>query len=359
MLYWNRSTLSRAKTAGVKKVAQTFLSVRRFGFVLPLIPVACALIFLAHSAAGGDDNPSITPQVKPVPGKPVKNPEPERRANIRIDTTLVQINVTVTDPLNRFVTGLEKEHFKLFEDHIEQTIAQFSSEDAPLSIGLVFDTSGSMGPKLQKSRHAAVEFFKTANPEDEFFLIEFNDRPELVVRFTTDTEDIQNRLTFAQSKGKTALLDGVYMAMNQMKKARNPRKAILIISDGGDNNSRYTESEVKNMVREADVQIYGIGIFESIGSRGRTPEEMAGPGLLSEVAELTGGRSYNVENLNELADIAAKIGVELRNQYVLYYTPKNEVRDGKYRHVLVKLAQPRGLPPLKAFFRVGYYAPSQ
>ena len=216
-----------------------------------------------------------------------------------------------------------------------------------------------MGSKLQKSRQAAVQFFKTANPEDEFFLIEFNDRPELVVPFTADTEDIQNRLEFAQSKGKTALLDGVYMAMNQMKKARNPRKAILIISDGGDNNSRYTESEIKNAVREADVQIYGIGIFEPIGSRGRTPEEQMGPGLLNEVAELTGGRSYNVENLNELADIAAKIGIELRNQYVLYYSSTNQARDGKYRHVNVKLVQPRGLPPLKAFFRLGYYAPSQ
>ena len=128
-----------------------------------------------------------------------------RPGSIRIDTTLVQINVTVTDPLNRFVTGLEKEHFRLFEDKIEQKIRDFSSEDAPLSIGLVFDTSGSMGPKLQKSRQAAVQFFKTANPEDEFFLVEFNDRPELVVPFTPDTDDIQNRLEFAQSKGKTAL----------------------------------------------------------------------------------------------------------------------------------------------------------
>jgi Ca-activated chloride channel homolog len=144
-----------------------------------------------------------------------------------------------------------------------------------------------------------------------------------------------------------------------MKKARNPRKAILIISDGGDNNSRYTESEIKNTVREADVQIYGIGIFEPMGSRGRTPEESMGPGLLSEVAELTGGRSYNVENLNELADIAAKIGIELRNQYVLYYSSSNPARDGKYRHVNVKLVQPKGLPPLKAFFRLGYYAPTQ
>jgi Ca-activated chloride channel family protein len=343
----------------VKYVARGLARVGSFGLLACLIPVVGLLIAAPGSSSPDDDKVAISPRAKTSDkdtATPVVQP---RSGSLRVDTTLVQINVTVTDPLNRFVTGLEKEHFRLFEDKAEQKILDFSSEDAPLSIGLVFDTSGSMGPKLQKSRQAAVQFFKTANPEDEFFLVEFNDRPELVVPFTADTEDIQNRLEFAQSKGKTALLDGVYMAMNQMKKARNPRKAILIISDGGDNNSRYTESEIKNAVREADVQIYGIGIFEPIGSRGRTPEEQMGPGLLSEVAELTGGRSYNVENLNELADIAAKIGIELRNQYVLYYSSTNQTRDGKYRHVNVKLVQPRGLPPLKAYFRLGYYAPSQ
>ena len=260
--------------------------------------------------------------------------------------------------MNRFVTGLEREHFKIFEDKVEQEIQQFSSEDAPLSVGLVFDTSGSMGSKLQKSRQAVAQFFKTANPEDEFFLVQFNDRPVMAVPFTRNTEDIQNQLTFTQSKGRTALLDGVYLAMNQMKKAHNPRKALVVISDGGDNSSRYTESEIKNAVREADVQIYAIGIFEPVGSRGRTAEEMSGPGLLTEIAEQTGGRHFPVENLNELPDIAAKIGIELRNQYVLGYSPKNQERDGKYRRVNVKLIQPRGLPPLKAFFRLGYYAPT-
>ena len=340
-------------------MAERLVRVRSSGLVYFFAALVCLLFPAAQGISADDDKVAITPRSKTTDAT-LKAPELEQRSDrIRVDTTLVQINVTVTDPLNRFVTGLEKEHFRLFEDKVEQKILDFSSEDAPLSIGLVFDTSGSMGPKLQKSRQAAVQFFKTANPEDEFFLVEFNDRPELVVPFTADTEDIQNRLEFAQSKGKTALLDGVYMAMNQMKKARNPRRAILIISDGGDNNSRYTESEIKNAVREADVQIYGIGIFEPIGARGRTPEESMGPGLLSEVAELTGGRSYNVENLNELADIAAKIGIELRNQYVLYYSSTNQTRDGKYRHVNVKLVQPRGLPPLKAFFRLGYYAPSQ
>ncbi len=282
-----------------------------------------------------------------------------RPVDLRVNKTVVLINVTVTDPLNRFVTGLEKEHFRLFEDKTEQEITEFSSEDAPISIGLVFDTSGSMGPKLQKSRQAAAEFFKTANPSDEFFMVQFNDRPELSVPFTTDTDKVQSALTFTQSKGRTALLDSVYLAMHEMKKAHNPRKALLIISDGGDNSSRYTETEIKNAVREADVQIFAIGIFEAMANRSRTPEEASGPSLLNELAEQTGGREYPVENVAELPDIAAKIGIELRNEYILGYTPKNRERDGKYRRVQVKLNQPRGLPPLKAYYRLGYYAPTQ
>ena len=303
------------------------------------------------------DQPSVNIETRK---KPDGSPKLESRpADIKVTSTLVLINVSVTDPLNRFVTGLERDNFRLFEDKREQDISAFSSEDAPISIGLVFDTSGSMGSKLQKSREAAADFFQTANPEDEFFLVRFNDRPELAVAFTKDTDQIQSALTFTQSKGRTALLDGVYLAMNQMKKAKNPRKALLIISDGGDNSSRYTESEIKNAVREGDVQIFAIGIFEPTASRGRTPEEAMGPGLLNDLAEQTGGRAYAVENPSELPDIAAKIGVELRNQYILGYTPRNQERDGKYRRVQVKLVQPRGLPPLRAIFRLGYYAPSR
>jgi len=303
-------------------------------------------------------NVSITPRAK-LGKEATPDSALDRRPDLRVDTTLVPIPVAVTDPMGRFVTGLEKENFKLTEDKIDQEIRTFSSEDAPLSVGVVFDTSGSMGAKLQKSREAVRQFMKTANPEDEFFLVQFNDRPELTVPFTSEPEDIQSHLSFIQSKGRTALLDGVYMAMNHMKKARNGRKAILIISDGGDNSSRYTESEVRNAVREADVQIYAIGIFESFGARSRTPEEMAGPGLLGEITEQTGGRHFAVDNLAELPDVAAKIGLELRNQYVLGYTPKNQARDGKYRRVQVRLVKTTGLPPLKAMFRNGYYAPAQ
>ncbi len=316
--------------------------------------------------AGADDKPTVPPSQAP-PDSNVRVDIPTRtstkaaelpvRGDIRVDTELVLINVTVTDPLNRFVTGLEKQHFKLFEETVAQTIAHFSSEDAPLSVGMGFDTSGSMGAKLQKSRLAAAEFFKTSNPEDEYFLVTFNDRPKLAVPFTHELEEVQNALTFTESKGRTALLDAVYLAMNTMHKAHNPRKAIILISDGGDNSSRYTESEIKNAVREADVQVYAIGIVEPMASRGRTAEELNGPGLLAQLAEQTGGRAFQVENINELPDVAAKIGVELRNQYLLGYAPTNKTKDGKYRHVQVKLAQPRGLPPLKAYYRLGYYAP--
>ena len=305
--------------------------------------------FLAVSQQG-----PIAPRSQSVEKTPVLP-----KADIRIDSNLVLIPVTVTDPMNRFVTGLEKENFKILEDHKEQDLTQFSSEDAPLSVGVVFDCSGSMGSKLDKSRQAVAQFFKTANPEDEFFLVEFHDSADLVQPFTTSLEEIQNQLTFTQSKGRTALLDAIYLSLHEMKKARNPRKALLVISDGGDNNSRYTEGEIKSLVKEADTQIYAIGIYEPIGARSRTAEELAGPGLLTDIAEQTGGRQYAVENLNELPDIAAKIGVELRNQYILGYSPQNQEHDGKYRRVQVKLVQPRGLPPLRAFWRLGYYAPSQ
>jgi VWFA-related protein len=276
-----------------------------------------------------------------------------------VDTTEIRIPVTVTQQKDgKFVTGMGPEHFELFEDKVKQEIISFTSEDAPLSVGVVFDASGSMGAKLTKSRQAVAQFLRRANPEDEFFLVQFNDRPTLTVGFTTDDAEILNRLAFVQSKGSTALLDGVYLAMNEMRKARNARKAILIISDGGDNSSRYTESEVKNAVREADVQIYAIGIFEPNGGAS-TPEELAGPGLLGQITEQTGGQHFAVGNLADLPDVAAKIGLELRNEYVLGYRSTNLARDGKYRKVEVKLVNVSKLPKMRSRARGGYYAPSQ
>jgi len=207
-------------------VSQAFSNLLSFGLLFCLVAVACASAMAqATDARPADPEVTITPRPKSADSDSEQSDLTRRPASIRIETTLVRVPVTVTDPLNRFVTGLEKEHFRLFEDKVEQTIVQFSCEDAPLSILILFDTSGSMGPKLQKSRQAVAQFFKTANPEDEFALIEFSDRPDLVVPFTTDAEEVQNRLTFTQSKGRTALLDGVYLAMNQIKKGQRPQSA--------------------------------------------------------------------------------------------------------------------------------------
>ncbi len=274
----------------------------------------------------------------------------------RKDVDLVLVPVSVTDPMNRLVTGLEKENFMLTDNGQMQEIKHFSSEDAPISLGVIFDVSGSMSNKIDKSRDAVVEFFRTANPQDEFFVITFSEKPEVLADFTQSVEDIQSRLVLAEPKGRTALLDAIYLGMTRMRKAKYEKKALLIISDGGDNHSRYTENEIKSMVKEADVQIYGIGLYDRDF---KTPEEREGPALLSEITEVTGGRTFAIGSTNELADVATKIGIELRNQYILGYRPSNGSHDGKWRKIKVRLNPPKGLPPLHVYAKTGYYAPTQ
>jgi Ca-activated chloride channel family protein len=278
---------------------------------------------------------------------------------IKVNVEMTLVNLTVTDPLDRLVTGLEKEHFRVYEDGVEQEVSTLSSEDVPVSIGLVFDMSGSMSDKVEKAREAAVQFMRTANPQDQFFLVSFNDRAELTSGFTSSVDELQNRMMFTASRGRTALLDAIYLGLSQMRGAHNGKRALLIISDGGDNHSRYNESDVKNYLKEADCQLYAIGIFDPIGIRSRTPEELEGPSLLSEMTEMTGGRVFPVGNLNELPDIAAKIGMELRNQYVLGYKSSNPQHNGTWRKIKVKLRPPKGLPPLNVYAKTGYYAPNQ
>ncbi|HWX38822.1 MAG TPA: VWA domain-containing protein [Candidatus Sulfotelmatobacter sp.] len=312
--------------------------------------VVCALV---PRAAPSQSQGPVQP-LKEVPG-PILNSGPLIKSDI--DMTLV--NVTVTDPLDRLVTGLEKEHFRVYEDGIEQEVQTLSSEDVPVSIGLVFDMSGSMSDKVEKAREAAVEFMRTANPRDQFFLVSFNDRAELTSGFTSSVDELQNRMMFTSSRGRTALLDAVYLGLSQMRGAHNGKRALLIISDGGDNHSRYNENDVKSFLKEADCQLYAIGIFDPIGIRSRTTEELEGPSLLSEMTEMTGGRVFPVGNLGELPDIAAKIGMELRNQYVIGYKSSNAHRNGAWRKIRVKMRPPKGLPPLNVFAKTGYYAPTQ
>jgi Ca-activated chloride channel family protein len=336
--------------------------VRAYKNFLLLLGVCLLAGWLAVPLVAQTDDVHITPRETKkadatappdIPGDPTLRTHTKP---VRKDVDLVLVPVTITDPMNRLVTGLEKENFELTDNGQPQQIRHFSSEDAPISLGVIFDVSGSMSDKIDKSRQAVVEFFRTANPQDEFFLITFSEKPEVLVDFTSSIEDIQSRLVYAIPKGRTALLDAIYLGMNRMQKAHYERKALLIISDGGDNHSRYTEGEIKSMVREADVQIYGIGLYDRDA---KTPEEREGPALLSDVTEVTGGRTFVIDSPSELADVATKIGIELRNQYVLGYRPTNAARNGKWRKIKVRLNPPKGLPPLHVYAKTGYYAPTE
>jgi len=246
----------------------------------------------------------------------------------------------------------------VIEDNVEQRIAYFTKDDAPLSIGLLFDTSGSMRNKVEKASESVAEFFKTANNEDEFFLVEFNDRAKLMIPFTRDSGEIYNHVTNTRPFGRTSLLDGIGVALKQMKKARHSRKAIVIISDGGDNWSWHTARQIRGELLESDVQLYAMGIFDAELSNKSPAENRHGPALLEELAGQTGGRHYPVGNLNDLPTISAKIGADLRSEYLLGYYPADS-RDGKYHHVKVNLTLPDNMPPLRANYRRGYFASSE
>jgi Ca-activated chloride channel homolog len=320
-----------------------------------VLVAACAWVSLL--LAGPLAVPSRAQEPQPGPAAPPPNDtfKIQQGQPIRTETQITLVGASVTDPLGRLVTGLEQENFRVFEDGVEQEIVRFSSEDVPVSIGVIFDMSGSMADKIDKSRQAAVQFFRTANPHDEFFLVNFNDRAQLISPFTASVDDLQDRLMYTGAHGLTALFDGVYLGLSQMRGAHNTKKALLILSDGGDNHSRYSETEVRKFVREADVQIYAIGLFDPDG--GPTPEEREGPGLLGDMTMMTGGRTFVVKNVNQLPDIATKISMELRNQYVLGYRPSQRAHDGKWRKIKVRLNPPKGLPPLTVSAKSGYFAP--
>jgi VWFA-related protein len=290
---------------------------------------------------------SIPSRERAAPAAPNELP----RSDLRVDRTEVLVPVAVNDTLNRPVSGLEKENFKVFDDKVEQTITSFSMEDEPVAVGLVFDTSGSMSGSEREERAAANEFFKTANPEDEFALVEFDSAPRLVVPVTPDPAKVTYQLLFAHAKGSTALLDAVFLGLHEIKKSNKKRKALVVITDGGENNSRYTPTEIKNVVKESDVLIYSIGIFTD------TYNTDAG-GVLNNISEQTGGRMFKTEGMR-LSDIARKISIDLRNRYLLGYVPSNAERNGRYHLIEVKIVPPKGLPPVKAHWRTGYYAPTE
>lgn len=287
-----------------------------------------------------------------------QEPSAEKKAaqTLKIDVDLVLVNATVTDSLNRYVSGLEAPHFQIWEDKVEQKVEYFNAEDVPISVGVIFDVSGSMKDKIATARNAAATFLKTGNPEDEYFLVEFANRPEVAADFTTDVTKLQSKLLLAPAKGMTAMYDSVYLGLEKLKEGSNPKKALLLITDGEDNRSRYTFQNVKDFVKEQDVQIYGIGIVDDWSSQlsaGHT-----GRAMIEELADTTGGRAFFPDSVYELEDICTKIAIELKNQYVIGYHSTNGAKDGKWRKLRLKINPPKGINHLNVRSKQGYYAPT-
>lgn len=299
-------------------------------------------VTLEPAVQAQDGLPAVS--IAPLPRRP--NQVELRAGAIRADVNLVLIPVLVTDLYDRPVRGLTKEDFRLFEGLTEQKITNFFSEEAPVSIGLVFDASHSMETRIDQSRQAVSEFLHLCTPGDEFFLLKFSDRPEPVQGFTTKTEEIEDGIDSIRTGGWTSLFDAIYMGIDKMKRATRARRVLLVLSDGGDNNSRYTENEIRERVKEADVRIFSV----SIGS---------GSPALEKLSEASGGRALRVKNADELPALASRLSAEIHSEYVLGYSPSDTERDGKYRKVKVDLVQPNGNTRLRTSWKRGYYSPTQ
>ena len=299
---------------------------------------------------------SLPAQQKPVVPAPAaqsgRNPQ-----TLKVDVDLTLVNATVLETTRgRVVTDLKPEHFEVWEDKVQQTIEYFNEEDMPISLGVIFDISGSMKEKLPVARDAAVAFLKTGNPDDEYFLVEFSSRPEVTQDFTTDVSRLSNRLMFTPADGRTALFDAVYLGLEKLREGTHPKKALLLITDGEDNRSRYTFANVRDFIKEQDVELYAIGIvtdYMSGYAQGRT-----GRALIEELTDLTGGRAFFPDSIYELPDICTKIAVELKNQYMLGYRSTNETKDGKWRKISLKVHPPDGMPDMIIRGKSGYYAPA-
>jgi len=323
-----------------------------------LAALVCAVGLLTGASGQALDEVDIQPRSQTLPSPNLLLPHSAGASTIKKYVDVVLVPVTIMDTMNRLVKGLRQENFQIFDGKHPQDIRYFSGQDAPVSVGVILDTSGSMKSKIERAHEAVMEFIDTANPQDEFFLVTFADRPERPAEFTQRPEDIESRLITAIPKGRTALLDAVYVALDKMKDAKYQRKALLIISDGGDNHSRYTEQEVRSRVKEADVILYAIGIYDHSFP---THEELVGPELLEDITHVTGGRTFTIDNPNDLSPVAKTIGMELRNQYLIGYRPNAVPRDGKWHKIKVKLMRPKKvkLPPLTVYARTGYYAPAE
>lgn len=308
--------------------------------VFPALLAACFCVAISPAYAQEPPpasvvlSPTVHPRIAPL------------RPDVKVDSDMVLVPLTVTDSTDHPVTDLAAGSFRVFEDNVEQKVVSFQREDGPVSVGFIFDASSSMKGRMEPSVSAIRQFLRTLTNGDEFFLIRFSDRPTLVTPFTKDPDDVLSALSFVQPEGWTALNDAIYFGVQRLKKAHNPRRALFVLTDGGDNNSRYTDRELRNLVRESDVRVYAIGLFER-------------PEFLEKLAMDTGGTALWAHKVQDLSDAVDKLIRDFRNQYVLGYSPAERPKDGKYHSVRVEIVNAIKLTPLNLFWRHGYFSPAQ
>jgi Ca-activated chloride channel family protein len=313
----------------------------RRGFSLRPVSVLLALL-LAVSTLSAQ-------QAEPTP------PEQDPVSPVRIKTDLVTFTLTVMDLYGRYVSGLTKSAFTVTDSNQEQEITFFSDSDAPVSVGVLFDVSGSMsGDKIQKARKALSRFINSSHPGDEYFLIAFNSRAQLLLDRTRDGDAVLQKLTLVNPRQNTALYDAVYLGIERVTRGTHQKRALLIISDGQDNSSRYNFGEVRRLMKESDVVTYAVGIIDA--GDASSPVGMQGQAFLDELTSVTGGKSFYPTSDIEMDEIFERIALELRHQYSIGYTPKDFQPDGKWRKVKVRVKPPRGLPRLTVRTREGYFA---
>jgi Ca-activated chloride channel homolog len=283
-------------------------------------------------------------------------PEISTRQVIKSNVDLVLVEVTVLDHSEHAVNGLEAGDFTVLEDNNRQTIRYLSSIDQPMSLVVVFDASASMVTKIPAERNAVKELIKDSNPQDDFSVVVVRSNPQLIFQHDDPDSDLERRMDLVQPDGFTSLWDGIYLGLNDLRNSRYERKALIVISDGGDNHSRYTYSEIKSLLEEADVEVYALGIFDRFPKR---IEEKTGPLQLDEIASATGGRMFSVHDPNDISHAVEQISSELRNQYVLGYYPSNRERNGRWRRLKIRLAGSVAGEKFRLYARKGYYAPAE
>ena len=309
------------------------------------------------------ETPATDKQQDPAPKLSVQTPTPPpKKMGTELDapqlitnTDLITLTVTVTDTYGRYVSGLSKNAFAIFDDKQPQEIKFFSDDDSPVSVGVIFDVSGSMsGDKIKRARDALSKFIQTSHDSDEYFLIAFNSRAQLLLDKTRDGNSVLNKLTFVETKNQTALYDACYLGVEKVQRGAHPKRALLLISDGQDNDSRYTFNELRKLLKESDVTLYAIGILS--GSDAGSSMGMEGQGILDELAGVSGGKAFFPRSAAEMDDIFEQIALELRHQYSIGYKPDQFQNDGKWHRIKVKVTPPRGLPRLFVRSKEGYYA---